>query len=227
MVHEVPLEESIPSWLVHEEPLWLCRMDEEEGGLEILGSIEYVPEPFPEHEIEPFGWHDILATLDVCANVHATKHCDEEGYDIRSTYMVSVILDPNERETESSAHDEEIILEGPNMDPSRVTTSYVPSKANSQEIPLMPMKMEITSVEEVTFEGSERNENQNNEGEFYDASDEPLSDEEDKRKKPNRRERRALKKLKKAMLKLRNGVKVQVDLYLPRPSSKQKPPRFC
>ena len=33
-------------------------------------SDGYVPEPFPEHELEPYGWHDILATLDVCANVH-------------------------------------------------------------------------------------------------------------------------------------------------------------
>ena len=48
-------------------------------------------EPFPEHEFEPHGWQDILATLDVCANVHATKHCDEEGYDLISMNMVNVV----------------------------------------------------------------------------------------------------------------------------------------
>ena len=46
-------------------------------------SDGYTPEPFPEHKFEPYGWHDILATLDICAKkVHATKHCDDEGYDI-------------------------------------------------------------------------------------------------------------------------------------------------
>ena len=51
-----------------------------------------VLEPFPEEEFEPHGWHDTLATLDVCANVHATKHCDDEGYDFISMNMVNFIL---------------------------------------------------------------------------------------------------------------------------------------
>ena len=85
-------EELVPSLLVHKEPLWLCGMDEEEEGLEVLGSIEYILEPFLECELEPYGWHDILATLDVCANVHeGARYCDEKGYDIMSTYMVNII----------------------------------------------------------------------------------------------------------------------------------------
>ncbi len=58
-------------------------------------------EPFPESELEPHGWHDILATLDVCANkVHATKHCDEEGYDIMSLHMIGIQMeDPILEET--------------------------------------------------------------------------------------------------------------------------------
>ena len=114
----------IPSWLVYREPFWLCGMDEEEEGLEVLGSIEYIPKPFPEHELEPYGWHDILATLDVCANVHeGAIYCDEEGYDIRSTYMASIIQEPKESVTERSNYDEGIVLKGPRMDSSRITHS--------------------------------------------------------------------------------------------------------
>ena len=54
-------------------------------------SFDYIAEPFPKHELEPHGWHDILATLDVCAQVHATTHCDDEGYDIQSFNMVQVL----------------------------------------------------------------------------------------------------------------------------------------
>ena len=61
-------------------------------------SDGYVPEPFPEHELEPYGWHDILATLDVCANVHDNIHCDEEGYDICSLKMLSVMQEIDESE---------------------------------------------------------------------------------------------------------------------------------
>ena len=90
MVTTLGQENSIPSWLVHADPL----------GLDGVGSSKessqgeenpYIPEPFPEYELEPYGWNDILPTIDVCAHVHATKHCDEEGYDIRSIYMVKVI----------------------------------------------------------------------------------------------------------------------------------------
>ena len=92
MVSTIGQEDTIPSWLVHKDPLGLCGMDEEEEGSEVSGSIKYILGPFPEHELEPYGWHDILATLDVCANVHeGAIYYDEEGYDIRSTYMVSIV----------------------------------------------------------------------------------------------------------------------------------------
>ena len=57
----------------------------------LVASIGYVLEPFPKHEFKPYGWH-ILATLHVCANVHATKHNDKKCYDIMSTYMVSIVI---------------------------------------------------------------------------------------------------------------------------------------
>ena len=127
MVSTIGQEDSVPSWLVHKEPFWLCEMDEEEEGSKVSSDVEYSPEPFPEHELELYGWHDILATLDVCANVHkGAIYCDEEGYDIRSTYMVSIIQEPEEGVTESSNYDEEIILEGPGMDSSRIRQSIVP-----------------------------------------------------------------------------------------------------
>ena len=58
-----------------------------------FSSFDYIAEPFSEHKLEPNGWHDILTTLDVCAQVHATAHCDDEGYDIQSINMVQVLKD--------------------------------------------------------------------------------------------------------------------------------------
>ena len=90
--------------------------------MEVLDSVEYILEPFLEHELEPYGWHDILATLDVCANVHEdAKYCNKEGHDIMFACMVSIIQEPKESVIESSGYDEEIILEGPRMDSSRIS----------------------------------------------------------------------------------------------------------
>ena len=115
----------IPNPSAYQETLWV-----------IGKKVEYIPEPFPKHQLEPYGWHDILATLDVCANVHEDAiYCDEEGYDIRSIYMVSIIQEPEKSVIESSSYDEEIILEGPEMDSSRVNHSIEPT--TSQGIPLM------------------------------------------------------------------------------------------
>ena len=60
----------------------------------------YVPEPFPEVELEPLEWVQILATLDVCVNdVNPTNFCDEQGFDIVPFQMMNVI---NEQSTENS-----------------------------------------------------------------------------------------------------------------------------
>ncbi|MCO5551799.1 hypothetical protein L7F22_005301 [Adiantum nelumboides] len=54
----------------------------------------YIPEPFLEHLFEPFGWTQILSTLDICVNeLTPTKFCDEEGYDLVTLQMASVILE--------------------------------------------------------------------------------------------------------------------------------------
>ena len=92
MIPTIGLEDSVPSWIVNGRPLWLSAAVEE-GKEEGNVSLEdFIPEPCLEHEFEPHRWRDILATLDVCADVHATKHCDEEGYDLISMNMVNVVF---------------------------------------------------------------------------------------------------------------------------------------
>ena len=72
------MEDTTPSWLEKGTPLWLCGLDKDGSKKKSEADLDgYIAEPFPEHEIKPFGWQDILATLDVCAEkVHATRYCD-------------------------------------------------------------------------------------------------------------------------------------------------------
>ena len=218
MISTIANEDSIPSWLVNNKPLWLCEMNEEGEG-DGSSSEDYVLEPFPEHELEPYGWHDILATLDVCANVHATRHCDDEGYDIVSLKMVSII---NEEESEaiitSGSYDEEKILEGPGADESRIQSIINTQESSISQV--MPVKMEISSVEDLkqNLSGEDMDSSDENDrevgNEFYDAADEFPGTQEVRTKRPNRRERRRAKKLTQAMLKLRNGKNVQLEINL-------------
>ena len=92
MISTAEPEDSVPSWIVNGRPLWLSAAVEEGKEEGDVSLEDYIPEPFPKHEFEPHGWQDILATLDVCADVHATKHCDEEGYDLISMNMVNVVF---------------------------------------------------------------------------------------------------------------------------------------
>ena len=75
----------------------------------------------------------------MCANTHATRHCDDEGYGIMSTYMVKFIHKNEELEMDSIHCDEE-------LDNSKVNPTV--QEDIVQNIPLMPMKMEITSIED-------------------------------------------------------------------------------
>ena len=92
------VDELVMSCLVNGKPLWLCGLDENgSDGVSEKSSTGYIAKPFLEHEIEPFGWHDILTTLDVCSKkVHATWHCNEEGYDIMSLNMVTTFKEGTE-----------------------------------------------------------------------------------------------------------------------------------
>ena len=113
----------MPLWLINGHPLWLSEAINESGEESDASPSNYILKPFPKHEFEPHNWHDILATLDVCANVHATKHCDDEGYDLISMNMVNFVLMEEVDEIilkikrtlgsdYSGSYDKEIILEG-------------------------------------------------------------------------------------------------------------------
>ena len=91
MVSTIAPEESVPLWLVNGRPLWLSEaVNKGEEGSD-ASSSNYIPKPFLEEEFKPHGWHDILATLDVCARVHAPKHYNDNGYDIKLVYTLQVI----------------------------------------------------------------------------------------------------------------------------------------
>ena len=64
MVSVIEKTDSLPSWLVHKEPIWLCEIKEEIDNSKEEQN-DYILEPFPEHEFEPLGWNDTLATIDV------------------------------------------------------------------------------------------------------------------------------------------------------------------
>ena len=62
------MEDTIPSWLEKGKPLWLCGLDEDKSDKKSEADSDgYIAVSIPEHEIKPFEWQDILATLDVCA----------------------------------------------------------------------------------------------------------------------------------------------------------------
>ena len=90
--------------------------------------------------------HDILATLDVCASIHATKQCDDKGYDIMYAYMVKGIQENEELGMGSTQCDKELILEGPKIDNSKI--DLIVKEDTMQNIPLMSMKMEIMSIKD-------------------------------------------------------------------------------
>ena len=81
----------VPSWLIQNKPMWTCRLNYNTDQDESFDSFDYIAEPFLEQVLEPFGWHGVLVILDVCANVLANRHCDYEGYNIKSVYTLQVI----------------------------------------------------------------------------------------------------------------------------------------
>ena len=95
-------ESSLMSWLRPKQAdLWACGVwecnseDKQEWkGDRSYEDSDYVLEPFPQEQLEPLEWIQILATLDVCENeTTSTKFCDDEGYDIICFNMVSPTLE--------------------------------------------------------------------------------------------------------------------------------------
>ena len=99
MVSTIANEDLAPPWSIQNEPIWICDHDKDCELEKSSSSSNYIAEPFLEHELEPHGQHDILVTLDVCAQVHATAHRADEGYDVQSINMVQVLKDNNHDNT--------------------------------------------------------------------------------------------------------------------------------
>ena len=113
------------------------------------------------------------------------------------------------------------------MDPCK--TMSVIQEDVVPNIPLMPVNMEITSIEDlkVQEESQPRSEGYIEQiEEYYDASDEFSSEEEVKhlKAKVTKRERRRMKRLQRAMLKLRDKRQVQATLSVKPYSSNAKAP---
>ena len=138
------MNDSLPSQLVHKELVWLYEIKEEiDNSKDELN--DNIPKLFPEHEFEPLNWNDTLATMDVCTNIYATRHCNEEGYDIMFQYMVKVIFEDEEMGKYSSQGNE-LILEGLEMDTSQVNP--IIQEVTMQNVPLMPEKMKQMSIQD-------------------------------------------------------------------------------
>ncbi|MCO5609839.1 hypothetical protein L7F22_064071 [Adiantum nelumboides] len=103
-VHEFDstiVNDKVPAWMQTKAHIWMCGVSKcrdlikEECILERSITDEaYIPEVFLEHLFEPFGWTQILSILDICVNeLTPTKFCDDEGYNLVTLQMASVILE--------------------------------------------------------------------------------------------------------------------------------------
>ena len=120
-----------------------------------------------------------------------------------------------EGEEINSHCNEEMILEGPKMELSK--TMSIIQEDTMPNVPLMPVNMEITSIEDFKVHEENQIESEGDSElieEYYDALDEFSSEEEVKtlKAKVTKREQRRIERLQRAMLKLRDGHQVQVTL---------------
>lgn len=58
---------------------------------QLIKAEEYISQPFPKDDIDPYEWSHTLATLDVCALPPMTKFCDEDGYEVVLVRVVSIV----------------------------------------------------------------------------------------------------------------------------------------
>ena len=89
----------------------------------------------------------------MCTNFHATKHCDDEGYDLTFMNMVNFVLmeevekiilkvKSTLRSDYSGSCDVEIILEGSQVDTLRINQRTM--RVDEIPIPCLPLQMEIS-----------------------------------------------------------------------------------
>lgn len=76
------------------EDLWICGASLHDfNPKQILCNCSvsdeaYVPQPFPEHLIDPLEWTHVLAIMSTCALPEAIQLCDSDDYDIVPIRMV-------------------------------------------------------------------------------------------------------------------------------------------
>ena len=64
MVSRAANEDLIPSRLIQNKLVGTCELNEDSDKDGLTSSLDCIAKPFVEHELEPFRWYDILATLD-------------------------------------------------------------------------------------------------------------------------------------------------------------------
>ena len=84
--------------LTSEIGAWICQVHsqnllDEEKILTDKAVVDeaYIPQPFPEDEIDPHLWIQVLATIDTSALEPGIQFCDEQGYDVIPIRMVTPI----------------------------------------------------------------------------------------------------------------------------------------
>ncbi|MCO5599137.1 hypothetical protein L7F22_053237 [Adiantum nelumboides] len=148
-------------WMQTKAHVWMCGasdngdLTKEECILERSVTDEvYIPEPFLEHLFEPFGWTQILSTLDICVNeLTPTKFCDEEGYDLVTLQIKSVILeswsesDENEEKFTQKVECKRIIDEISVIDIEK-QTEYEFRDSLSEDLPLLDEDFPIIEADD-------------------------------------------------------------------------------
>ncbi|MCO5581547.1 hypothetical protein L7F22_035435 [Adiantum nelumboides] len=121
----------------------------------------YISEPFLEHLFEPFGWTQMLSMLDICVNkLTPIKFYDEEGYDLVTLQMASVILesgsesDENEEKLTSRVECKRIVDEISVIDIEK----QMKDDSLSEDLPLLDENFSIIEAdnEQSSESGNER-----------------------------------------------------------------------
>lgn len=58
---------------------------------ELIKVEDYIAQPFPEDDIDPYEWIHTLATLDICTLQPQAQFCDEDGYEVLSVQVILVV----------------------------------------------------------------------------------------------------------------------------------------
>src|SRR5271156_2648216 len=88
------------------EDLWMCGASCTDQPVKCNRSVTdeiYIPQPFPEHLIDPLEWNHILASITTCALPKQTQFCDPDGYDIIPIRMLRVYHNPEDSSSDSDS----------------------------------------------------------------------------------------------------------------------------